>query len=65
MKVKWKEVISQTAQSTKRDDLYVSIVIKHFFIGLKSLMKQRKLFKDNGMFKSYIKKPRRKRTNVK
>jgi hypothetical protein len=32
MKVKWKEVISQTAQSTKRDDLYVSIVIKHFFI---------------------------------
>ena len=61
MRTGWQEIVKQTAESSKRDDKYVSIVVKHFFRGLKMLMKQRKLFSDNGMFKSYIKKPKRKR----
>jgi len=60
MKTNWKEIISQTAESSKKDSKYVFIVVKHFFQGLKKLMKQRKLFSDVGMFKSYIKKPKKK-----
>jgi hypothetical protein len=56
MKTSWKEVIKQTSKSSKRDELYVSIVIKHFFNGLKLLMKNYKLFKGNGLFKTYVKK---------
>lgn len=60
MKTTWQEIVSQTADSSKRDDKFVSIVVKHFFRGLKLLMKRRKLFTDNGMFKSYVKKPKKK-----
>jgi len=56
MKTSWKEIVKQTAESSKRDELYVSIVIKHFFNGLKLLMKNYKLFKGNGLFKTYVKK---------
>jgi hypothetical protein len=65
MEVRYKEIISQTAESTNRDEKWVEIVIRHFFTGLKSLLKRRLLFRDAGMFKSYIKKPKRKRNNVK
>jgi|TARA_R110002110_G_scaffold146590_1_gene336608 hypothetical protein len=62
---KHKEIVAETAQSTKRDEKYIKIVVKHFFRGVKALIKRKLAFKETGMFLVHMRKAKKNRVNVK
>lgn len=65
MIVKYQEIVKETAKSSKSKEKVVAITVKHFFRGLKAIMKKRLLFKETGMFKTYIRKSKRRQNIVK